>query len=113
MQLPLSLHVIHHLSEKINKSSVAPLRFLTQQVAFYPFSSKEGEKDAWNHREVFTKLPPPSEDTYILYPHRDSQSLSEVKGPIGNLLLLDCTWFQTDQIIDSFSALGYKKFIRL
>jgi hypothetical protein len=89
------------------------MRFLTDQINFYPFTSKEGEREAWNEKEVFSKLPKPQENTYILDPHKDSQSLSEVQGTISNLLVLDCTWFQTDQIIESLSGLGYKKFIKL
>ena len=44
----MKIHIVHHLSEKINKSSVAPMRFLTDDIKFYPFMSRENEKDDWN-----------------------------------------------------------------
>lgn len=56
------------------------MRFLTQQLNFYPFMSKENDKDDWNGKEVFNRLPKPSQDTYILYPHKNSKPLTEVNG---------------------------------
>jgi hypothetical protein len=68
--LPLGVHVIHHTSEKINKSSVAPLRFLADSIQYYPFSSNPLEKEEHNKREVFDRLPQSGPATFILYPHK-------------------------------------------
>jgi len=78
----MAIHVIHHLSEKINKSSVAPFRFLTKDIVFYPFQGKVkgDEHEEENRLSVFEKIPPPSSETFILYPHKNSKSMKEVKG---------------------------------
>ena len=39
--------------------------------------------------------------------------VGQVEGKISNLVVLDYTWFQTDQIIESLEAKGYNNFIKL
>jgi hypothetical protein len=48
LKLPLNIHIIHHVSEKINKSSVAPMRFLTEDIKYYSFHGKEKNSDELN-----------------------------------------------------------------
>ena len=52
------------------------MRFLTNQIQFYPFMSKDNDKEGWNATNVFGKLPKSTEDTFILFPHKNSRSLS-------------------------------------
>lgn len=75
--------------------------------------SRENEKDDWNVKQVIEKLPKDRQNTYILFPHKKSKSLDQIEGKISNVIILDCTWFQTDQIIESLDEIGYKKYIKL
>ena len=66
-----------------------------------------------NQEQVFDKLPKAGPNTFILYPHKKSKSLKDVSQRIDNLIVLDCTWFQTDQIIENMQELGHNNFIKL
>lgn len=49
-----------------------------------------------------------------MYPHKDSTLVTpEIVPQIKNIIVLDCTWFQTDQVVSSLSKRGLNKFIRL
>lgn len=89
------------------------MRFLTNNIQFYPFMSKDNDQGGWNAANVFDKLPKSTDDTFILFPHKNSRSLGQIEGKISNLVVLDCTWFQTDQIIEGLEAKGYNNFIKL
>lgn len=54
-------------------------------------------------------------ETFILFPHKNSKKVSEMKDieNIKNIVVLDCTWFQTDQLISILEGEGYNNFIRL
>ena len=95
VEMPLRVSIIHHSFEKMSKSSIAPMRLLTNGINVYPFSNHEEE----NEKEVFDRLPADRASTFILYPHPKSKTLSQVTRPIKDLIILDCTWFQTDQIL--------------
>lgn len=95
--MPFKLTIIHHDCEKASKSSALPVKMLVDsneycELIHYP-SSAIPEFD--------------SESTVILYPHKDSKrvldlSLKEMEK-IKNVIAVDCTWNQTNSILNNFS----------
>jgi hypothetical protein len=104
LHLPISVRILHHPSEKLAKSSIAPFTFLSPQVELEMFDPS---------RPLLAGLSPSS--TCILFPHKNSRKLGEwdsVEG-IKNVVVLDCTWFQTDQLVSKLESEGFDRFVRL
>lgn len=55
------------------------MRYLSPSINYYQFASKQEQR---NQREVFDKLPPPTSNTYVLFPHKESKKLTEIEEPI-------------------------------
>lgn len=89
------------------------MKYLSKDITFYPYEGKQSKTKDKNQEQVFDILPKPGPNTFILYPHKKSKSLKEVSQKIDDLIVLDCTWFQTDQIIENMQQLGYNNFIKL
>jgi DTW domain-containing protein YfiP len=53
--------------------------------------------------------------TCILFPHKSSRNLREWDSveAIRNVVVLDCTWFQTDQLLSKLECQGFDRFVRL
>jgi ribosome biogenesis protein Tsr3 len=66
-----------------------------------------------NEKSLFKNIN--ANETWILFPHKNSKKLSEKKDlqKIKNVVILDCTWFQTDQLISELEGDGFHNFVRL
>ncbi|KAM3128718.1 hypothetical protein pb186bvf_019210 [Paramecium bursaria] len=98
IHLPVDLLVIHHEKEKHQKSSALPSQFLSNnvQIINYPFKT-----------ELQSNL-------YVLYPHQSARYVKDIPKEelmnIKQIVAIDCTWYQTNQIIEN---LDNPRFIKL
>ena len=54
------------------------MRYLSNDINFYPYEGKESKMKNRNQEQVFDKLPKAGPNTFILYPHKKSKSLKDV-----------------------------------
>lgn len=53
------------------------------------------------------------EDTYILYPHKDSLSVAELPALPKAIIAVDCTWFQTNTVLRHLEMAKKLRYVKL
>ncbi|EAR85600.1 DTW domain protein (macronuclear) [Tetrahymena thermophila SB210] len=107
VQLPFRLTIVHHDQEKTKKSSALPVKLLIE-------NNEENCKIIHYPSHEIPEFDP--DTTLILYPHKDStRTLDldlETMKQIKNVVAIDCTWNQTNSILNNFTNPKYK-YVRL
>jgi len=100
VDLPISLSIIHHESEKRAKSSALPLKVLSpEQIEVIDSAKIQGDD-----------FDP--ETTLILFPNDKSIEVKDLSEDVlrttKRVVAVDCTWFQTAGILNRLKQKEYK-----
>jgi len=104
VRLPCNTVILHHPQEKASKSSGLPLVLLSQEVNMVTYQEDMLE-------ELFKAYS--EEDTYVLYPHKDSITVTELTHPPKNIIAIDCTWFQTNTVLRHLEKAKKFRYVKL
>jgi DTW domain len=102
VRLPVTVHIVRHAGESKSKSSVIPLKMVTDDdmVRLYKY-----------HPSFDATLPDLSpDDTVILYPSDDSLPVDQIDwSGVKNILAVDSTWTQTRAVLDQLRSDRFRK----